>query len=583
MGPHLLEPEQECDNGTSRPPATLAVAYDNQTMNAGSSKVMPSDDTLARSCGQTQPISLSVTSAQEKKLSKFVIDKPFAFIGRHAGCDLCLPHADVTKQHLYLQVLDGRLFCVDQASRSGVSWKDKQRLYGWLDVGQWVEVGPFRITLLNRVGEPDPATRDARNTAPFQMRQERNDGFRLEVNGSLIVPLQRQMTTIGRSEYCNITFDQEDISRMHANVLRTSDSRYWLLDLISRTGLRVNGERCHVCQLKDGDIIRIGTNTIRFLSKQSSLASKSGPIVKQPPPPLNVTVSEAPPSSDPLVHLLDQAKTPPSAMPETAEDLLLPETATLRPEEPRLADEVKPVLEELPNPQETDGSDEELAPEVQADPFEEVLKEVAPPPEYPMIPRPKAELVRPPSPDAIARSAARPPRVNDRKQLARIQRRLAADNAMLMNMMVDHMRQMQAEMMTQMRMNMDMMMQCVHKMQKQQSELVRAELAQLAKINTEILQLKRELLSTPAPQPEPARPRDAAASRPAVEPPPAKTPPPERPTPIPAKPRGKAVVTPAESDSSRHTHMWITERIARLETERKSRWQKIKEAVTGQP
>src|SRR4051794_11708153 len=110
--------------------------------------MVPLDESLAKSCGQVRPISLLVSSKNEKKVAKYVIKKPFGFVGRHPACDILLTHEDVTKQHVYLQVLDGRLFCVDQGSRGGIYWKDKPRQYGWLDAGEWIEVGPYRITLL---------------------------------------------------------------------------------------------------------------------------------------------------------------------------------------------------------------------------------------------------------------------------------------------------------------------------------------------------------------------------------------------------------------------------------------------------
>lgn len=224
------------------------------------------DEQLAKSCGQCRPLSLVVSLESSSKQSRIVLSKPYAIVGRHANCDVPLLHAEISKQHVYMQVLDGRLYCVDQGSRKGIRWKDKPRLYGWLDVGEWIQVGPFRITLQEPVGEPDSKTLALRSSTPFAFKYQTTPKVKahLILNNQQKLPLYGQLATIGKSNYCNLELDAEEISRVHASMVKTSDGKYWLIDLLSRIGVKLNGKRIHSALLKHDDVIKIGNYTIPF-------------------------------------------------------------------------------------------------------------------------------------------------------------------------------------------------------------------------------------------------------------------------------------------------------------------------------
>lgn len=68
---------------------------------------------------------------------------------------------------------------------------------------------------------------------------------------------------IGRQNECEIVLEDPQISRRHAEIIR--DSSGWaILDLQSTNGTSLNGERISQRHLRDGDIITVGTTTIRF-------------------------------------------------------------------------------------------------------------------------------------------------------------------------------------------------------------------------------------------------------------------------------------------------------------------------------
>lgn len=83
------------------------------------------------------------------------------------------------------------------------------------------------------------------------------------------LPIEKQQIKIGRDADCDISLDDELVSKEHAvlEVVLTPDENrieYMLQDLDSTNNTYVNDERIDLCRLKDGDIIRIGMNNLRF-------------------------------------------------------------------------------------------------------------------------------------------------------------------------------------------------------------------------------------------------------------------------------------------------------------------------------
>lgn len=70
--------------------------------------------------------------------------------------------------------------------------------------------------------------------------------------------------TIGRESSNDIVVPDINISRMHAQISRDPDGVWTVADLNSTNGLFVNGRRVRVAQLRDADMITLGTSTLEF-------------------------------------------------------------------------------------------------------------------------------------------------------------------------------------------------------------------------------------------------------------------------------------------------------------------------------
>jgi pSer/pThr/pTyr-binding forkhead associated (FHA) protein len=81
---------------------------------------------------------------------------------------------------------------------------------------------------------------------------------------TVVVPLTREWTRVGRSLAADVRFDDPTVSRRHALIVRQPDG-VRVLDDRSLNGVFVNGERVEWSALSDGDEILVGRYRLHFL------------------------------------------------------------------------------------------------------------------------------------------------------------------------------------------------------------------------------------------------------------------------------------------------------------------------------
>ncbi len=106
-------------------------------------------------------------------------------------------------------------------------------------------------------------------------------GARLEVwdqqGQERLIPLKDDRFTIGRSHSNSLALSSAEISRQHAEIVR-SDNRYILRDLGSRAGTSVNDRTVTEQTLAHGDQIRIGRHhELSFLIEDEATTTKAAP------------------------------------------------------------------------------------------------------------------------------------------------------------------------------------------------------------------------------------------------------------------------------------------------------------------
>ncbi len=98
----------------------------------------------------------------------------------------------------------------------------------------------------------------------------------LSEEGELIdeYPLEKDSIFIGRTEDNDIQIDSMAISGQHAKIVTVLDQAF-VEDLGSTNGTFLNAEKISISTIEDGDVITIGTHSLKYLSEQESKSSKN--------------------------------------------------------------------------------------------------------------------------------------------------------------------------------------------------------------------------------------------------------------------------------------------------------------------
>jgi pSer/pThr/pTyr-binding forkhead associated (FHA) protein len=110
-------------------------------------------------------------------------------------------------------------------------------------------------------------------TDPYPVPGPLANGVFLIINRQ-IMPLQKQVTRIGRQLDNDIVLHEEYVSRAHAEI-RFEDGRYVLYDLQSTGGTFVNSKHVDRCVLNSGDLISVANIQIMFVNSNPRLTGKA--------------------------------------------------------------------------------------------------------------------------------------------------------------------------------------------------------------------------------------------------------------------------------------------------------------------
>ena len=86
-----------------------------------------------------------------------------------------------------------------------------------------------------------------------------------QFGGERFVPLDKPIFTIGRKAENDLQLISDGVSRQHAEI-RHEDGAYYLIDIGSKRGTFVNGQRVERCVLQHQDAIRIGGEEEQLLT-----------------------------------------------------------------------------------------------------------------------------------------------------------------------------------------------------------------------------------------------------------------------------------------------------------------------------
>lgn len=244
-------------------------------------------------CGATGPLRLAAERPRVFGPVSVALEKPFALIGSGVHADLRLDDNQVSHRHLYLQVYNGRVFGIDLGSRTGTHWNNGRQPFGWLDLGQSLWIGRHRVYLEEDESSNKPAaempqepllSRDFQlpNLPPVSLEFVKggiHQGGKLRPARCAI---NRVLVLLGRTDGCKIRLMDSSVSKFHCSLVRTPRG-VWVVDLLSRNGIWVNGTKVPWARLEQGDRLEIGEFVLRLRYDDTEYKSGDSEALTKPP------------------------------------------------------------------------------------------------------------------------------------------------------------------------------------------------------------------------------------------------------------------------------------------------------------
>ena len=205
-------------------------------------------------------------------------------VGRHRSCDIPLGFPTVSGRHCELELLDGYWFVRDLGSSNGTRVNGTLTQANWLLPNDVLAVAMYRYTMVYTPpsGRPPPAAmgtpvgrkdRPAPEAGSTPARAEkpaagpalnpapRSSGSALgklvPCGGGQPIPLRTPRLLLGRHEDCDVVLRFVGVSGHHC-LLEWTNGAWFVRDLDSRNGIRVDGVRCSTQRLSPGSVLWVG-------------------------------------------------------------------------------------------------------------------------------------------------------------------------------------------------------------------------------------------------------------------------------------------------------------------------------------
>ena len=228
----------------------------------------------------------------------FRVTTPIAVIGYSERVQVRLRSKQVSRLHAVLITGSSHTFVHDLASRTGTFINDlKVSGDQQLVAGDRLRIGPLTCVVSR---ELPPVAAPLRRPSVMRFNHE---GREIEWEGRVLV--------IGSRQGANIRVEGSEVSNVHALICRI-DGRLFVRDLGSRGGTFLNGTPIRQSEICPGDLIRVGTSTIRFIggpvAERSAL--QPAPKIRQAEPTAVAKPARAAGAQRPVEPRLDDDEVP---------------------------------------------------------------------------------------------------------------------------------------------------------------------------------------------------------------------------------------------------------------------------------
>jgi hypothetical protein len=221
-------------------------------------------DRFTAACGLADPLELSVLGSSQGR-ERLQLDGPFAVVGPDARSPVRLGPESAASYRFYFQALQGRVLSVELPVQDSPTSRSAALRAGWVDPEQPIQVGSLLLDVHTHALAGVPAA--PRNPLHDRVTDPR---WITPVVLEVVVPgaeqrwnVNRVLTLVGSATECRVRLRDPNVSRFHCALVGTPDGM-WIVDLWSRTGTWLNGERVDWSSVSHGDEVEVGDFRLQF-------------------------------------------------------------------------------------------------------------------------------------------------------------------------------------------------------------------------------------------------------------------------------------------------------------------------------
>src|SRR5689334_1726845 len=181
------------------------------------------------------------------------IARPATLVGSRQTANLRLHSSQVSKAHALILSSDSKVYIRDLNSRTKLFVNGNTVRDAELREGDQIKIG--RFTFRFTAGPKIQSTARRRSVPSGQLETEAGD----------VVPLTQRVVVIGQRAGCDLVIPGQTVSTTHAAIYDVNGRRY-IMDLGSRNGTFVNGQKTLQVELKIGDVIEVGGTDVRYVA-----------------------------------------------------------------------------------------------------------------------------------------------------------------------------------------------------------------------------------------------------------------------------------------------------------------------------
>jgi predicted component of type VI protein secretion system len=178
---------------------------------------------------------------------------------------VALSPPDADNMRGFVTVLEGELatYLVDHARERGYHLATKPVVELYEDDA--LKIGRFNVSAEHSFGEEPPSRAPETGLPPdaeTPAAQVLTDTITVGETGHDVL-LRGDRAVIGRLSTCDICLKDANVSRRHAELMRVDDAWY-VQDLESTNGTRLNGAAVDRARLRDGDVVEVGVTRLTY-------------------------------------------------------------------------------------------------------------------------------------------------------------------------------------------------------------------------------------------------------------------------------------------------------------------------------